>query len=66
MVDGGNVYVLQLEADFDATRSTFRLKAPEGRRGKEGIGPPFDARQLARLPASAPWGSRGRRIDLRH
>ena len=59
---GGNVYVLQLEANFGGMRSKFGLKAPQGRRGKE----PFDAEQLARLPASAPWGSRGRRIDLRH
>ena len=62
MAGGGNVYVLQLEADFGAARSTFGLLAPRGRRGKEA----FDAGQLARLPASAPWGSRGRRIDLRH
>jgi hypothetical protein len=62
MAGGGNVYVLQLEADFEAARSTFGLLAPRGRRGQEA----FDARQLARLPASAPWGSRGRRIDLRH
>jgi hypothetical protein len=44
MAGGGNVYVLQLEADFEAVRSKFGLLAPQGRRGQE----PFDAGQLAR------------------
>ena len=35
MAGGGNVYVLQLEPDFEAARSTFGLLAPRGRRGQE-------------------------------